>query len=101
MTDLMSLLKSLQRPRMLIRAARFGISDYNRSRDLRHLLRSAVPPSPGQAIVRLVNEERLLEEKRKAGDASYSITRHVMVLIAMMGEARLLQATNKQANALT
>jgi hypothetical protein len=96
MTDLLSLLKSLQRPRLLIRAARFGVSDYNRSRDLRRLLRISVPPSPGQAIVKLMSEECQLEDRRKTGDANYSITRHVSVLIAMMGEVRLLQAATKR-----
>ncbi len=90
MNDLMSMLKCLHRPRLLIRAARFGMMDYNRKRDLRRLLKSTVPPTPGRAIIRLLNEESLLEDKRKTGDASYSITRHVSLLIALMGEARLL-----------
>jgi len=97
MTDLMSLLKSLHRPRLLIRAARFGVTDYNRSRDLRRWIKDQGLPSPGQAIARLMNEEGQLEEKRVAGDASYSITRHVDVLIALMGEARLLQARQTRA----
>ncbi len=92
MNDLMSMLKCLHRPRLLIRAARFGMTDYNRKRDLRRLLKSSVPPSPGRAIVKLMDEEILLEDKRKTGDASYSITRHVSLLIALMGEARLLGA---------
>ena len=92
MNDLMSMLKCLHRPRLLIRAARFGMTDYNRKRDLRRLLKASVPPTPGRAIVKLMNEESLLEDKRKTGDASYSITRHVSLLIALMGEARLLGA---------
>ena len=101
MTELLSLLKSLQRPRLLIRAARFGISGYNRNRDLRRLLKSAVPPSPGQAIVRLMSEESLLEDKRQTGDTSYCITRHVSIMIAMMGEIRLLQAVIKKPSIQT
>jgi len=97
MNDLMSLLKCLHRPRLLIRAARFGVTDYNRKRDLRRLLKAAVPPTPGRAIMCLLNEESLLEDKRKTGDASYSITRHVSLLIALMGEARLLGAGSGQS----
>jgi len=92
MTDLMSLLKSLRRPRLLIRAARFGIPDYSRKRDLRRLLHTSTPPSPRLAISKLMTEESLLEDKRKASDTSYSIARHVSVLIALMAEARLMQA---------
>ncbi|HBQ35967.1 MAG TPA: hypothetical protein DD729_03880 [Rhodobacteraceae bacterium] len=101
MTDLLSILKSLHRPRLLIRAARFGLIDYNRNRDLRRLLKTAVPPSPGHAIVKLMSEESLLEDRRKTEDANYSISRHVSILIAMMGEVRLLQASSpKKAKSL-
>ena len=89
MNDPVSMLKYIHRPRLLIRAARFGVTEYNRQRDLRRLLKVSTPPSPGQAIMQLMNEESLQEEKRKTGDAGYSITRHVSLLIALMGEARL------------
>ncbi|MFV2033900.1 MAG: DUF6477 family protein [Halocynthiibacter sp.] len=89
MTDLMSMLKSLHRPRLLIRAARFGLSDYSRDRDLRRIVKQPKLPSPGGAVVTLMSEERLLEDKRQSGDAAYSIARHVEILIALMAEARL------------
>lgn len=95
MTDLMSMLKTLHRPRLLIRAARFGMADYSRKRDLQKLLRSTSMPSPAQAVAKLMSEETFLEDKRTTGDASYSITRHVSVLIALMGEVRLMQARVK------
>ena len=92
MTDLLTMLKCLHRPRILIRAARFGMPDYSRKRDLRRLLKSSVPPSPAHAVTKLMNEESLQEDKRKSGDATYSIARHVSILIALMAEARLMQA---------
>lgn len=92
MTDLMSLLKNLHRPRLLIRAARFGMPNYSRKRDLQRLIRSTNMPSPAQAIAKLMSEETVLEDKRNTGDASYSIARHVSILIALMGEVRLMQA---------
>ncbi|KPU84067.1 hypothetical protein JI58_06055 [Marinosulfonomonas sp. PRT-SC04] len=95
MTDLMSMLKTLYRPRLLIRAARFGMTDYSRKRDLQKLLRSTAMPSPAQAVAKLMAEETFLEDKRITGDATYSITRHVLVLIALMGEVRLMQACAK------
>jgi len=34
--------------------------------------------------------ERIQDDLRRAGDAGYSLTRHLDILIAMIGEARLL-----------
>jgi len=92
MNDLMTMLKSLHRPRLLVRAARFGLADYSRERDLRRIMKESGLPSPGRALMSLMSEERHLEDKRKTGDAAYSIARHVEILIALMAEARLLRA---------
>jgi hypothetical protein len=40
--------------------------------------------------MRLLNEEERLEATRRAGEASYSASRHIEVLIALMNEVRLL-----------
>ena len=95
MTDIMSLLKRIHRPRLLIRAARFGVADYSRKRDLQKILRATSLPSPAQAVAKLMSEETDMEDKRTTGDATYSITRHVSILIALMGEIRLMQARTK------
>lgn len=84
------ILTSLRRPRLLISAARFGLSDYDRTRDFKRLFRAA-PPSPAQAVDKLIDEEANLEENRRSGLATYSIARHVDVLIALMAEAQLLR----------
>ena len=88
MTDFRALLADLRRPQLLIRAARCGLSDYRRERDLRRLLDAQ--PSPDRAIRRLLTEEDRLETIRQSGEASYSVTRHIEVLIALMSEVRLL-----------
>lgn len=90
MTDLIQLLSTLRRPRLLIRAARFGMTDYNRERDLKRLIREPSAPTPARAVSRLMSEEAALEENRTSGDASYSVARHVDILIALMAEAKLL-----------
>jgi hypothetical protein len=41
-------------------------------------------------VRRLISEEERLEMIRCSGDAAYSLTRHIEVLIALMAEARLL-----------
>ncbi len=46
MSDIHTLLAELKRPRLLIRAARLGLAQYNRTRDLRRLMRNAPPLRP-------------------------------------------------------
>ncbi|MGC1488739.1 MAG: DUF6477 family protein [Albidovulum sp.] len=95
MTDLLSLVSELRRPRLLIRAARAGLGDYNRGRDLKRLIRTQSAPSPDRAVTALLAEEERLEETRRTGDAGYSLTRHIEILIAMIAESRLLPQPSK------
>ncbi len=88
MTDFQVLIANLRRPRLLIRAARFGLADYRRDRDLRRLLGQI--STPDHDVERLMSEEEQLEEDRRAGEASYSVTRHIEILIALISETRLL-----------
>ncbi|PZQ99619.1 MAG: hypothetical protein DI533_02865 [Cereibacter sphaeroides] len=97
MTDLRSLLSSLERPRLLIRAARHGLVDYRRDRDLRRLIGASTAPTPTVAVPRLLSEEAHMETIRQTGDATYSIARHIEVLIALMAEARLLMRSDAVA----
>jgi hypothetical protein len=90
MTDLAAALGALRRPKILIRAARAGIVDYRRDRDLKRLLRVTRSAPPQQAIGSLLREESRLEATRAAGEATYSIQRHVAVLTAILAEARLM-----------
>lgn len=88
MTDVRSVLANLRRPRMLIRAANCGMIDYRRDRDLRRLFKSAPPPE--QAVTDLLDEEQRLETTRRSGEVSYSVARHIEVMIALLSEVRLL-----------
>ncbi|MHA6262009.1 DUF6477 family protein [Arenibacterium sp. CAU 1754] len=97
MKDLMSMLNSLCRPRLLIRAARIGARDYARDRHLRRLLGYGALPRSAEALMRLMEIERGLDDQRRADDAGYSLPRHLDVLIAMVGEAQLLAASRIQA----
>ena len=89
MTDCHARLATLRRPRLLLQAARFGLADYRPERDLRRIggLPSGALP-PGAALAALIAAEEALETIRKTGDAAYSITRHLEVLIALLAEAR-------------
>ena len=90
MTDFVKILSNVRRPRLLIRAARFGVPDYERGRDLKRVINSPDTPSPARAMSCLMTEEARLEDIRKTGDAAYSVARHVEVLIALMAEVQLL-----------
>lgn len=90
MTEFLGVLNTLRRPRLLIRAARFGLRDYNRERDLRRLVRSETLPTPQKAIPTLIEEESRVEATRRARDAAYSPARHVELLVALIAEIRLI-----------
>ena len=76
MTDFRKILADLRRPRLLIRAARFGLADYRRERDLRRIV--APLSTPERTLPHLVEEEDRLETIRQSGDAG------------LMAEVRLL-----------
>ena len=92
MSDFCKSLAALRRPRLLMRAARFGLGDYRRDRDLRRL--GACGISPEETVPSLMAAEARLEETRLAGDVTYSVARHIEVLIALLAEARLLRQSN-------
>ena len=89
MSDFRTILASLRRPRLLMHAARFGLGDYRRDRDLRRLV--SCGSSPQDTVPSLMSVEEEMEATRLAGDASYSVVRHIEVLIALLAEAQLLR----------
>ena len=93
MLDLLSLVRNLKRPGMLVRAARFGLDAYARDRQLCQLLRVVTAPRPGDALMRLLQMEEELNEMRQRHTGTYDVARHICILTAVMGEARLLEAT--------
>jgi hypothetical protein len=99
MTDLPSLLAGLRRPRLLIRAARFGLCDYRRTPGLRRMFAAAGARTPAQIVATLIVREAELDQRRRAGDTAYCVARHVEVLIALMAEARQLPPQPPQAKA--
>lgn len=92
MQDILSMLHALHRPRLMMRAARIGAEDYRRSAHLPRLLGYGTLPGPGQAVMKLMTVEADLEHQRKTADTSYSLMRHLDVLIALVAEARTMRA---------
>ncbi|MDX5383162.1 MAG: DUF6477 family protein [Rhodobacterales bacterium] len=92
MNDILHRLDALRRPRLLIRTARIGAEDYRRDVHLPRLLGHGGLPRNASALERLMEIEAVLDQSRRDGATGYSTIRHVEVMIAMMGEARLLRA---------
>lgn len=86
-------LDRMHRPRLLVEAAAQGTPQYRRRRDLRRMLRIAIPASPRAALEKLLPIEAALEERRRAVDKNYSYPRHVDILVALVAEARAFRAT--------
>ena len=90
MTDIMGVLSNLRRPKLLVRAARHGMMDYDRKRDLRRIAGSAPVNNANALIAHLVDQEDQIETTRQSGCATYSIVKHIEILVALMYECRLL-----------
>ncbi len=97
MTPTTSRLTNLRRPRLLIRAARHGLGDYDRDSALGRLI-DRDPRQTSDDIVRaLLAAEAEIESHRKSGQAIYSLTRHIELLVALMCEARRLSKPPQMA----
>jgi len=92
MQDPLTQLRSLKRPPLLIRAARIGLADYRRERDLGRLLGPGGLPGPSQAMIRLLEEEATEEALRRGERGHYSVTRHVALVTALMAEGQIVAA---------
>ncbi|CUH76909.1 DUF6477 family protein [Tropicibacter naphthalenivorans] len=91
MKDVLGMLNDLRRPRLLIRAARIAAQDYQRAKHLGPLLGGGGLPRSGAAIVKLMELEADIDTRRRTHDAGYSVSAHVEILTALMGEAKVLR----------
>lgn len=90
MKDLIDTVQTLRRPATLVRAARAGLAEYDRRRDLKRLLRLPDAPAPDSALRMLLDEEARLDTIRRERVEWYDFIRHLEVTIALMGEYSLL-----------
>lgn len=93
MTDILGQFACLQRPELLVRTARIGAQHYRRNRHLRPLLGTSHLPRHAVALLRLGEIESEMNARRLERNASYSVTKHLEVLTAIMGEARAILCT--------
>ncbi len=97
MFNIIEILQTLKRPKILVRAARLGLAEYNRDRELRRITKTSQNTCQQAVFDRLLAHEIHLEHARCNGDASYSIQRHIQVLTAVLAEAKLIMKHNKNA----
>ncbi|MBZ0129530.1 MAG: DUF6477 family protein [Rhodobacteraceae bacterium] len=90
MSSLLHIINRLRRPKVLIRAARIGATEFRRERDLKRVLKTQSLPQPETGLPRLLAMEEELETTRRTEIAAYNVTRHVEVLTALLAEAQLL-----------
>ncbi|WP_371153438.1 DUF6477 family protein [Jannaschia sp. 2305UL9-9] len=93
MCKITSELNDLRRPSLLVDAANCGTEAYQRRRDLRRMLRVAIPPTARAALEKLLPIEADLEKRRRMGATTYSFARHVDILVALLAEARAFRAS--------
>ncbi|WP_308915175.1 DUF6477 family protein [Jannaschia sp. LMIT008] len=91
---------TLNRPKLLVRAATIAMAEYQRRRDLRRMLRVAIPATPTAALQKLIPIEADLERRRIGDGRSYSLARHVDILAALMAEAHAFNAERRSAPTL-
>jgi len=96
MTELPSALATLRRPRLLISAARYGLAEYRRERDLTRLLKGGRPENASAALLQLMDLEEEMDDLRRSGSARYAVGQHIEFLIALMSEAKLIAAMNRE-----
>ena len=82
MQDIQGRIAGLERPKLLVQAARHGIDEYRRDPTLDRLLGAGRPRRCGETVLSLLDLEADLDEQRRSEAAGYSIARHVDVLIA-------------------
>ncbi|GGE25059.1 hypothetical protein GCM10011360_11820 [Primorskyibacter flagellatus] len=94
MHDVAGRLAQLNRPRILVEAARLGLPRYDRRRDLPGLL--GHPARPGAAVMSLMEMEAEMDDSRRAAATGYAPLRHLSVLTALMAEADSLRTRDAQ-----
>lgn len=89
MSNRLKTLSSLTRPKLLLHAARLAVQDYQRQSALLRILGETVTADDPDVFTQLFQHENELNDKRKSGDTTYSVARHVLALTALIGEAQV------------
>ena len=97
MQDILTRLRGIHRPAILVQAGTIGARNYRRGPALRRILGKAPPPRSAVVLVQLIDIEADLNARRKKTDAGYNLVRHIEVMIALIAEAAILRETLRDA----
>ncbi len=81
-------LSKLKRPKALIIAARIGVNNYCRRRELSRILGFTYSGSNDELLEMLLEMEAEEEAKRLSNDPFYKLSRQIDLLIALISEAQ-------------
>ena len=97
MQDILTRLRGILRPALLVQAGTIGARSYRRGPALGRILGKAPPPRSAVVLVQLIDIEADLNARRKKTDAGYNLVRHIEVMIALNAEAAILRETLRDA----
>ena len=80
-------LQRLNRPKILVQAARHTVTTYERKPHLLHLFSWQKPKSLSALLDTLFEKEAELNKMRRLNDAAYQIQDHIAILPALIAEA--------------
>ena len=80
-------LQRLNRPKILVQAARHAVTTYERKPHLLHLFGWQKPKSLSALLDTLFEKEAELNKMRRLNDAAHQIQDHIAVLTALIAEA--------------
>ena len=80
-------LQRLNRPKILVQAARHGVTTYEGKYHLLHLFGWQKPKSLSALLDTLFEKEAELNKMRRLNDAAYQIQYHIAILTALIAEA--------------
>ncbi len=90
-------LQSLCRSRLLSRAAKNGVTSYQRKRDLKRIIPGYETSASSAIILKLLDNEQRFEEDRRSGSPGYSLIKHVEILIAIAAEGQRFLTKTRSA----
>ena len=91
--DILQRMDHLKRPPILVRAAKEGALRYQRRAHLKRFFGETPPTQSKDVLGQLLRLEDQSNDQRLAETADYSVTRHVDILIALIGEAQIFRAS--------
>jgi len=80
-------LQRLNRPKILVRAARHGVTTYDHKTHLQHLFGWQKPQNRSVLLDSLFEKEAELNKMRRLNDAAYQVQDHIAILTALIAEA--------------